>query len=206
MEEEKVTTSSSDDRARHIVSLMRQCADPETIIDECDQAADCPYSNTGTCMNDLILDAADILEAYIIFRDTAASLRHDLEDAKQELKISLLDRYVLARDFAAAVREITTLRDGGTSVDGRSLKLENAITCIKVLDEENDRLIDEVDGLREQVPKQGVWEHVHGVFTPGGDPMFRCPFCHGRYSEHVSGIESHKVWNYCPVCGVKLTY
>ena len=50
----------------------------------------------------------------------------------------------------------------------------------------------------------GEWEVVHGVCTPGGDPLLICPFCHGENTEHLGGIEMPKKWNYCPNCGAEL--
>lgn len=50
----------------------------------------------------------------------------------------------------------------------------------------------------------GTWEVVHGVFTPGGDPLLRCPVCKARESEHLCGVECRTVWHYCPVCGAHL--
>lgn len=50
------------------------------------------------------------------------------------------------------------------------------------------------------------WERVRGVVTPGGDPCFICPACRDKDSEHISGIEHPVTWNYCPVCGIKLSY
>jgi hypothetical protein len=51
---------------------------------------------------------------------------------------------------------------------------------------------------------QSTWEVVHGVFTPGGDPLLRCPICKARESEHLCGVECRTVWHYCPVCGAHL--
>ena len=50
----------------------------------------------------------------------------------------------------------------------------------------------------------GRWEVVKGVFTPGGDPLLRCPICKSRESEHICGVECFHVWNYCPNCGAKM--
>lgn len=50
----------------------------------------------------------------------------------------------------------------------------------------------------------GKWETVHGVLTPGGDPLLRCPFCKSRESEHMGGIEFPIHWNFCPICGAKM--
>ena len=52
--------------------------------------------------------------------------------------------------------------------------------------------------------RRGEWEVVHGVFTPGGDPWVRCPFCRGKNTEHLEGIEMPKRWNYCPNCGAEM--
>ena len=49
------------------------------------------------------------------------------------------------------------------------------------------------------------WEVVHGVLTPGGDPLLRCPRCRSRESEHLGGIECDRPhWNYCPHCGAHM--
>ena len=50
----------------------------------------------------------------------------------------------------------------------------------------------------------GRWEVVHGVLTPGGDPLLRCPICKARESEHLCGVECRAVWNYCPNCGAHM--
>lgn len=50
----------------------------------------------------------------------------------------------------------------------------------------------------------GRWEVVHGVLTPGGDPLLRCPICKARESEHLCGVECRTVWNYCPNCGAHM--
>lgn len=52
--------------------------------------------------------------------------------------------------------------------------------------------------------KHGTWETVHGVLTPGGDPLKRCPFCRSRESEHLDGVEHYCHWNFCPTCGAKM--
>lgn len=52
--------------------------------------------------------------------------------------------------------------------------------------------------------RHGSWAVMHGVFTPGGDPLLYCPYCNSRDSEHMGGIEMPENWNYCPVCGVKM--
>ena len=54
------------------------------------------------------------------------------------------------------------------------------------------------------VQKNGKWEVVHGVLTPGGDPLLRCSICKSRESEHLCGIECRTVWHYCPSCGAKM--
>lgn len=65
--------------------------------------------------------------------------------------------------------------------------------------------------LMEDIPaadvvevRHGEWEIVQGVFTPGGDPLKRCPYCKSPDSEHLDGIESRCQWNWCPVCGTKM--
>ncbi len=53
--------------------------------------------------------------------------------------------------------------------------------------------------------KEGYWEHVYGVSTPGGSPVWKCPFC-GK-DEHVMGIEVRRYrHNVCKNCGAKLEY
>ena len=49
-----------------LVKALRNCAEPGTIIDECDTADDCPYSldgYCGDCMNNIVKDAAAAIEA-----------------------------------------------------------------------------------------------------------------------------------------------
>ena len=47
---------------------------------------------------------------------------------------------------------------------------------------------------------KGVWVKVPGYCTPGGDPVWACPNCHG--SEHVYGIEHQKNYTHeCRDCG-----
>ena len=58
------------------------------------------------------------------------------------------------------------------------------------------------DGVRPVV--NGKWEIIKGVLTPGGDPVYVCPFCHSEESEHLGGIENPRRWYYCPVCGASL--
>lgn len=49
------------------------------------------------------------------------------------------------------------------------------------------------------------WKRVVGVFTPGGDPCWRCPNCGG--DEHVCGIESlYAEHHECKECRTKLIY
>ena len=50
-------------------------------------------------------------------------------------------------------------------------------------------------------PVHAEWETVHGVLTPGGDPLKRCPVCKSRESEHLDGVEHPSRWQYCPICG-----
>ena len=47
--------------------------------------------------------------------------------------------------------------------------------------------------------KNSLWRRVPGVFTPGGDPYYECPFCmYGR----CYGIEHpHPMPDACPKCG-----
>lgn len=52
--------------------------------------------------------------------------------------------------------------------------------------------------------KHGRWETVHGVLTPGGDPLKRCPYCKSRESEHLDGVEHPSRWMFCPICGAKM--
>ena len=53
---------------------------------------------------------------------------------------------------------------------------------------------------------RGRWENISkpGDFTPGGDPIGRCPFCKSIKSIHDIGIEGPH-WNFCPMCGAELT-
>lgn len=51
---------------------------------------------------------------------------------------------------------------------------------------------------------RGEWEVVHGVMTPGGDPLLRCPICKQKESYHMGGIEMPQNWNFCPNCGADM--
>lgn len=59
---------------------------------------------------------------------------------------------------------------------------------------------------KAQETKRGEWVKVHGYCTPGGAPVWRCPFCKSKESEHVSGIEINHSWHYCPECGARLKH
>lgn len=64
-----------------LVKALRRCAEPGTIIDECDTFDDCPYSldgYCGDCMNNLVKDAAAAIEA----------LQAENADIREELFIS----------------------------------------------------------------------------------------------------------------------
>ena len=50
----------------------------------------------------------------------------------------------------------------------------------------------------------GTWVCVHGVFTPGGDPLYVCPLCGG--GQHVNGVEHPEHLDRCPACGARLAY
>ena len=54
-------------------------------------------------------------------------------------------------------------------------------------------------------PMRGEWEVVHGVMTPGGDPLLRCPVCRSKESYHMGGIEMPQHWNFCPNCGAMMS-
>ena len=65
-------------------------------------------------------------------------------------------------------------------------------------------LVAEAPAADVQTVVHGRWEVVHGVLTPGGDPLLRCPICKARESEHLCGVECRTVWNYCPNCGARM--
>ena len=53
--------------------------------------------------------------------------------------------------------------------------------------------------------REGVWRHVLGVVTPGGDPCYACPFC--GEDNHCYGVEhEHNYHHMCSNCGAKLKY
>lgn len=59
----------------------------------------------------------------------------------------------------------------------------------------------------EAIPeRRGVWEKLNGFLTPGGDPLYQCPYCHSEKSRHLNGVESRKDWAFCPACGAELIY
>lgn len=53
--------------------------------------------------------------------------------------------------------------------------------------------------------KQDHWEDITppGAFTPGGDPIGRCPICKSKESIHNIGVEGPH-WNFCPICGAQM--
>lgn len=58
-----------------LVKALRRCAEPGTIIDECDTTDDCPYSfdgYCGDCMNNLVKDAAAAIEELLSFAQYVA--------------------------------------------------------------------------------------------------------------------------------------
>ena len=74
--------------------------------------------------------------------------------------------------------------------------------------------VDAVLDMLEKLPsaeKTGGWVEVGGYFTPGGDPVWKCPEC-GK-GMHVYGIEHQSYqrdiadgqWVACPNCGTKMT-
>lgn len=52
---------------------------------------------------------------------------------------------------------------------------------------------------------QDHWEDITppGAFTPGGDPIGRCPICKSSESIHNIGVEGPH-WNFCPICGAQM--
>ena len=87
---------------------------------------------------------------------------------------------------------------GGPEGIRMCLEAAAAITDLLV-ENQSMRNADDVSPVRH-----GRWEVVKGVFTPGGDPLLRCPFCKAKESEHLCGVESRVDWNYCPNCGAKM--
>ena len=65
-------------------------------------------------------------------------------------------------------------------------------------------MVDEQSTADVVAVRHGVWETVHGVLAPGGDPLKRCPYCKSRESEHLDGIEHPSRWMFCPICGAKM--
>ena len=66
-------------------------------------------------------------------------------------------------------------------------------------------MIDAAPAVEAEPVVHAHWEVVHGVLTPGGDPLLRCPRCKSRESEHLGGIECNRThWNYCPHCGAHM--
>lgn len=86
---------------------------------------------------------------------------------------------------------------GGRRADFRGDDLSG--TTDLLAENQSMRNADDVSQVRH-----GRWEVVKGVFTPGGDPLLRCPFCKAKESEHLCGVESRVDWNYCPNCGAKM--
>lgn len=86
---------------------------------------------------------------------------------------------------------------GGRHADFRGADLGGTTGLLE--ENQSMRNADDVSPVRH-----GRWEVVKGVFTPGGDPLLRCPLCKAKESEHLCGVESRVDWNYCPNCGAKM--
>lgn len=96
-----------------------------------------------------------------------------------------MDEYI---EREAAIRAL--LNDSPEQVN---YSREDAADCVRYMDAADVAPV-----------RHGRWEVVKGVFTPGGDPLLRCPFCKAKESEHLCGVESRVDWNYCPNCGAKM--
>ena len=96
-----------------------------------------------------------------------------------------MDEYI---EREAAIRAL--LNDSPEQVN---YSREDAADCVRYMDAADVAPV-----------RHGRWEVVKGVFTPGGDPLLRCPFCMAKESEHLCGVESRVDWNYCPNCGAKM--
>lgn len=96
-----------------------------------------------------------------------------------------MDEYI---EREAAIRAL--LNDSPEQVN---YSREDAADCVRYMDAADVAPV-----------RHGRWEVVKGVFTPGGDPLLRCPLCKAKESEHLCGVESRVDWNYCPNCGAKM--
>jgi hypothetical protein len=52
--------------------------------------------------------------------------------------------------------------------------------------------------------KEHTWIKVPGYCTPGGDPVWACPKCHG--TQHVYGVEHPDRREICEECGQRNYY
>lgn len=97
------------------------------------------------------------------------------------------------------------------------ITLDKAIKCVKDLDKiksilkeyYTDKKVEEIPEISVKIleilgEEINVYEEVQGVFTPGGDPCYKCPKC--GY-EHVYGIESTTgPYHICPKCKTSVYY
>lgn len=95
-----------------------------------------------------------------------------------------MNKLIKAEDLFLAIR------------DDAAINSENFARVVEHL--RNTQPVDAVEVVR------GKWEVVHGVFTPGGDPLLRCSICRSKESEHLCGVECRVVWHYCPSCGARM--
>lgn len=56
----------------------------------------------------------------------------------------------------------------------------------------------------QKLQQEGLWKPVHGVITPGGEPLYVCSNC--GQGEHLYGVENPKKMRYCRDCGSKNMY
>jgi phage shock protein A len=79
---------------KKLVEALRRCAEPGTIIDECDTYDDCPYSldgYCGDCMNNLVKDAAAAIEALQAEVDALKETLKEAQAEVEQLKAELID-------------------------------------------------------------------------------------------------------------------
>lgn len=172
--------------------LEKVIAALECCLDSFDACPGCYLNDYDGCRDKLNLDALEVIRG-------------------------LQAKYAAAVEAAAIAAELAAKY---RAVDGDLIRRSDVLkyplrrdTCDKK--NANPHFINGVESVMEYVETltavevepvvQGEWEVVHGVLTPGGDPLLRCPRCRSRESEHLCGVECSIEWDFCPKCGAKLT-
>ena len=172
--------------------LDKVIAGLECCLDSWDACFKCYLDNCDGCRDQLNLDALNLLkEMDSKYRAAleAAAIATELAAKYRKVDGDLISRSELLK---FPIRRDHYDRENGN---------EHFINGIETVMEYAETL----PSVEAEPVVRGEWETVHGVLTPGGDPLLRCPYCRSRESEHLCGIECSIEWDFCPKCGAKLT-